>query len=111
MKTDMPIFQTLRRVATNFFFDPDNGFEPAKSFTEKHVKFKEISRILDKLSDESVISVFQHHRRKSFPDDFASILSKINKGFCVAIYWHSLMFVLITRSKSVCNQLIEFNTE
>ena len=89
--------------------DPDNGFEPEKSINEKHVAYDDISRILEQVSDNSVISVFQHHRRKSFPEDFARIKARLVSGYCTAIYWHSLMFVSISESESTINQVVAAN--
>ena len=91
------------------FLDPDNGFEPEKSFNEKHVRYKDITRILEQLSIESVISVFQHHRRISFPNDFARIRERIESGYSTAIYWHSLMFVAVSKSERALNRVISAN--
>ena len=92
-----------------FFLDPDNGFEPERSINEKHVSYADLSQILQHIPSESVVSVFQHHRRKSFPDDFARIHERIEYGFSTAIYWHSLMFVLITNSEDTLNRIIQIN--
>ncbi|MCF6211933.1 MAG: hypothetical protein L3K24_14955 [Gammaproteobacteria bacterium] len=81
------------------FLDPDNGFEPEKSINEKHVGYNDISNILEQVSENTVISVFQHHRRKSFPDDFARIKQRLKTGYTTAIYWHALMFVAISKSE------------
>ena len=91
------------------FLDPDNGFEPGKSFSEKHVTYREVSSLLDQLSDNSVVSVFQHFRRISFPEDYARITERIQSGHSAAIYWHSLMFVVVSRSEKVIEQVITAN--
>ena len=44
--------------------DPDNGFEPEKSYFKKHIRYCEIKKILEQISDKSIISVFQHFRKK-----------------------------------------------
>jgi hypothetical protein len=80
------------------FLDPDNGFEPEKSINEKHVSYQDISNIIGQISESSIISVFQHHRRKSFPDDFARIKQRLGAVYATAIYWHSLMFVAISKN-------------
>lgn len=89
--------------------DPDNGFEPEMSFNEKHVRYTDISQILEQLSDESVVSIFQHHRRKKFPDDFVRIKERINIGFTTAIYWHSLMFVVVSKSEKAISRVVSAN--
>ena len=78
--------------------DPDNGFEPRKSFSSKHLLFAELDHILGQIGESSVISVFQHFRRKSFEQDFDEIRDRILGGYSTAVYWHSIMFVLVTRS-------------
>jgi len=52
------------------FLDPDNGFEP-KNHSEKHVRYDELATLLERMPAESVVTVFQHFRRKPFPLDFA----------------------------------------
>lgn len=71
------------------FLDPDNGFEPERSFNEKHVRYAEVEGILQKVSPASIITVFQHHRRMSFPDDLARIRQRLYSGYSTAIHWHS----------------------
>lgn len=93
------------------FIDLDNGFEPEKSINEKHVGYRDISCILEQISEVSVISVFQHHRRKSFKDDFSRIKERIKSGHSTAIYWHSLMFVLITKSELTLDRVVMTNNE
>ena len=89
--------------------DPDNGFEPRKSFSDKHLLFSELDHVLEQISKESVISVFQHFRRKPFEQDFVEIIERILNGFSTAVYWHSLMFILVTRSLDVYKRLIAVN--
>ena len=89
--------------------DPDNGFEPEKSKKEKHVCYDDISNILDQISVDSVISVFHHHRRKSFIEDFARIKERLYFGSCTAIYWHSLMFVAAAKSDITINRVVTAN--
>jgi len=92
------------------FLDPDNGFEPAKC-TEKHVKFGEIGILLDRLPAETVVTVFQHHRRKKFPQDFCEIRQKLPECHSTAIYWHSLMFVALSRSDETLRNVRAFNAQ
>lgn len=87
------------------FLNPDNGFEPENSINEKHVGYNDIISILDQLSSETVVSIFQHHRRISFPIDFSRIRERIKSGYSTAIYWHSLMFVAIAKSKETIERV------
>lgn len=91
--------------------DPDNGFEPQKSFSEKHLLYSELNHILMQVSEQSVVSVFQHFRRKPFAQDFLEISERILSGYATAVYWHSLMFVLVTRSCDVHNRLVSVNED
>ncbi len=91
------------------FLDPDNGFEPEKSNSEKHVLYSDVSFILKQLSPEAVISVFQHFRRISFDKDFARIKERIPSGYTTALYWHSLMFVTICKTKEIIEWVSELN--
>jgi len=89
--------------------DPDNGFEPRKSYSNKHFLFSELDQILEQVLDTSVISVFQHFRRKSFEQDFLDIRERILSGYATAVYWHSLMFVQITRSPTMFKRICKVN--
>jgi hypothetical protein len=89
--------------------DPDNGFEPKNSLSRKHVSYVDISDILGQISNRSVISVFQHFRRIPFKKDFAGIRKRLIDCYSTAIYWHSLMFVAISRSKQSIDRVIGLN--
>ncbi len=89
--------------------DPDNGFEPKKSFSDKHLRFSELDQILEQIPDTSVISVFQHFRRVPFKKDFLEIRKRIHNGYAAALYWHSLMFVQVTQSLTMYKQVCELN--
>ncbi|MDH3345999.1 MAG: hypothetical protein OEL75_02325 [Kiritimatiellaceae bacterium] len=91
------------------FLDPDNGFEPEKSNNVKHVLYSDIDAILDEVSEETVISVFQYFRRIPFNSDFARIKQRLLSGSATAIYWHSLMFVAISRSKNIIDKVHDIN--
>lgn len=92
-----------------YFIDPDNGFEPEKSCSEKHIKYTDIDKIINELSSNSVVSIFQHSRRIKFEDDYKRIKERIISGHSTAIFTNSLMFVLICRSKKVLNEVIAAN--
>ena len=89
--------------------DPDNGFEPKGSYSEKHVTYSEIETILHQLSINSVVSVFQHFRRVSFEEDFRRIRERLTNTIplihATAIYRHQLMFVLLSQSEKVIYQV------
>lgn len=91
------------------FLDPDNGFEPEKSCNEKHVRYADLSRVLDQISDESLVSIFQHFRRISFPADFSRIRERIEWGYTSVIYWHSLMFVAVSNSEKAISRVKSAN--
>jgi hypothetical protein len=91
------------------FLDPDNGFEPPKHPNAKHVRYTDIERILDKLSAESVISVFHHFRRKRFVDDLADIRVRLGTRPTTAIYWRDLMFVAVSSSDASITRVRDFN--
>lgn len=93
------------------FLDPDNGFEPEQRFSEKHVRYTEIEKIMSKSAPDSVATVFQYHRRKKFPEDFSRIRERLEVGYATAIYWHSLMFVNLSLSSETISQVREINRE
>jgi hypothetical protein len=93
------------------FLDPDNGFEPEKSRSVKHVLYSDVDAILKHISGEAVISVFQHFRRISFDKDFARITERLLSGYATAIYWHSLMFVAISKTREMIEKVIAVNRQ
>jgi len=98
----------LRQV---IFLDPDNGFEPEKSYNEKHVLYSDVDTILEQMAPATVISVFQHFRRISFDRDFARIKERTPHGYTTALYWHSLMFVTISKTKKLSAKVNELNLQ
>lgn len=93
------------------FLDPDNGFEPEKSNNEKHVLYSDIEAILEQVSAETVVSVFQYFRRIPFDKDFVCIKQNIMHGYATAIYWHSLMFVVISKAKETIAKVLSVNQQ
>ncbi len=93
------------------FLDPDNGFEPERSATERHVRYSDLDRLVKTLPDDAVVVVFQHHRRRKFVDDFARIRERLLSGFSSAIYWRSLMFVCIASSAETIAKIAKIHRE
>lgn len=93
------------------FLDPDNGFEPERSSSDKHVRYADLDRLVKAMPPDTVVTVFQHHRRKKFPEDFARIRERLVGGYSCAIYWQSLMFVCLSRSQEVIDRVGEINRE
>lgn len=93
------------------FIDPDNGFEPEKSCSQKHVRYAELETILNGSPPNSVVTVFQHHRRKKFSEDFSCIRERLRIGHSTAIHWHSLMFVSLSLSPETIARVNEINHE
>jgi hypothetical protein len=91
--------------------DPDNGFEPEKSCTTQHVRYEDVSQVLDQLTEGSVISVFQHFRYVTFADDYARISERLGSCHSTAIHWHELMFVAVTRSQRTLDRVRAANRE
>lgn len=95
------------------FIDPDNGFEPENSSNVKHVRYSEVINILDQISSESIVSVFQHFRRIKFAEDFIRIKHRLSKSnmtvYTTAIFWHQLMFVLVSKSEQTIQQVRSIN--
>jgi len=93
------------------FLDPDNGFEPERSCSDKHVRYGEVARIVEQISPNSVVSVFQHFRRVSFPDDFSRIRRRLEPLHSTAVCWHSLMFVAAGKSERVIRKVAAANRD
>lgn len=108
-------FSELTGAQQILLLDPDNGFEPEKSCSKKHVAYTDIQHIFDQMSDDSVVSVFQHFRRIPFTDDYAGISSKIRQRvkncYVAGICWHSLMFVTISKSKVIMKRVRRLNVK
>lgn len=92
------------------FLDPDNGFEP-ESNNEKHVRYLDVEELLQQITNDSVITVFQHFRFVKFDEDFARIRKRLISGHSTALFWHSLMFVAISASPEVIESVREVNAK
>lgn len=93
------------------FLDPDNGFEPERSSSNKHVRYSDLDQLIKTISPGSLVTIFQHHRRKEFPADFARIRERLESGYSTAIYWHSLMFVSVSASPETISRVYKINCE
>ncbi len=91
--------------------DPDNGFEPERSSSDKHLRYSELERLVKASSPDTVVTVFQHHRRKKFPDDFSRIRERLLSGYSCAVYWHSMMFVSVSSSPETIHRVSEINRD
>jgi len=95
------------------FLDPDNGFEPERSFSEKHVRYSEVFSILGQISSKSIVTVFQHFRYIKFIQDFKRIRQRLNDSripvHTTEIFWNQLMFVLISKSKQIIRRVHSMN--
>lgn len=91
------------------FVDPDNGFEPEKSCTDRHVAYDDVAQVLEQISVDSVVSVFQYFRRIAFVEDFARIRDRLGCLPATAVYWQHLMFVVVARADSSLKRVIAAN--
>jgi hypothetical protein len=95
-----------------FFLDPDTGFEPERSSNKEHVLYSDIDAILNQMSEESVISVFQHWRFISFDKDFVRIKERLASDHVAAVCWRSdIMFVAIAKTKKTIGKVIAANRQ
>lgn len=90
------------------FLDPDNGFAP-QGCTLQHARYSEVREVLDQVSPDSLVSVFQHFRRKTFVNDFREIRQQLGDCLSTAIYWRELMFVAVTLSEQTLKRVIAAN--
>jgi hypothetical protein len=93
------------------FLDPDNGFEPEKKYSNKHVLYSDIETVLQQISEQDIISVFQYFRRRSFANDLMCIRQRLMSGHSTAVYWHSLMFVAISKSGETIDNVLTLNRQ
>jgi hypothetical protein len=93
------------------FLDPDKGFEPERSSTDGHIRYADLDSLIKSIPPDTIVTVFQHHRRKKFPDDFARIRERMLSGYSTAIYWQSLMFVILSSSPETIARVCAINHE
>ncbi len=90
------------------FLDPDNGFEPERTVSEKHLAYPDVFRILDQTQTDTIISVFHHFRRIQFHENYKRIQERLNGLPSTAIHWKNfLMFVGISKSEEVVYKIKE----
>jgi len=70
---------------------------------------KDIHILLSQLPHEAAISVFHHFRRTPFANDFKRIKERLGDCHATAIYWHSLMFVAVSKSKETIARVTDAN--
>lgn len=95
------------------FVDPDTGFEPRDS-SDKHVQYEDVAQMLEHISPDSVISVFQDPSHKNVLNYFAGVQERITFGDTTAIHWKSqypVMFVAICKSQDMLDRVVSANKE
>ena len=99
------------------FVDACTGFEP-KTATGNHVKYSEISDLLDKLPKCAVISVYQHvamfQKYENFEEHFQEIKTRMQRTHLhaqlTAIAWRNdVMFVQISKCVRSIKTLLDNN--
>ena len=92
------------------FVDPNTGFEPGTA-TCDHVKYADINKLFSKISEDSIISVFQYLPRKKIADVYKNIRKQISCNCYVnGLYWSGkLMFVVIGKNKKRIEQVRTIN--
>lgn len=91
------------------FVDPDIGFEPRGRY-EKHVGFADVVSLLNQISEDSAICVYQHERRsESFQETLEGIRHRLSDLDCAAIYGHNVMFITFSRSRSTIERVSKIN--
>lgn len=92
------------------FADPDNGFEPEGRFDERHIRYDDVTSLLDQVSEDSIVFVFQHFRRIKFPTDFARIRERLGGLPSAAVCWDGrLMFVSVGKSAEAIANVAKAN--
>ncbi|MGD0279698.1 MAG: hypothetical protein ABSC11_10370 [Smithella sp.] len=97
------------------FIDPDNGFEPKRNPSDKHLLYHDIGLILNQVSNQSVISVFQYFRLFHSAQSLFKIINqringlKQNKLYTIAIYKHPVMFIIISKSEDIIDKVRTIN--
>ena len=95
----------IRSVSTYLYL----GFQPRPRQTRLHEpRSLEAGDILTHRVNGDSTS-FQHHRRKRFPEDFARIRERLHEAHATAIYWHSLMFVVMSASIATIDKVRRIN--
>jgi hypothetical protein len=94
------------------FLDPDNGFEPEKSASASHVRYREVQDIVAGATESTVVTVFQFFRRKDFVDDFKDIRKRLGSFHSAAAYQRGVMMIIaISKSKEICDRVSVINRE
>lgn len=91
--------------------DPDNGFEPERNPTSRHLRYADLGALVGRLPESSLITVFQHFRRRAFTADLARIRERLHGGHSTALYWQSVMFVAIASSSARIDEVRFINQQ
>jgi hypothetical protein len=85
---------------TVVFLDPDNGFEPAASRSDKHVLHGEVQRLLASLGPRSSLVVYQHRPRQAWSDVFVDLQRSLDYvPYAMAVHTGQLAFVILSGSR------------
>lgn len=97
------------------FIDPNTGFEKVGGATASHVHYGDIENVMSRLSENSLISVYQRSAYRPFGEHFRAIQENLSLH-STALYWNGagrggLMFVVAGRSAQRIAEVAEWNRE
>jgi hypothetical protein len=85
---------------TLVFLDPDNGFEPAASRSNKHVLHEEVQMLVNGLGPRSSLVVYQHHPHQAWSDIFVGLQRSLHYApYALAAHTSRLAFVILSGSR------------
>ncbi len=82
------------------FVDPDNGLEVKKS-SEKHILYSEVRSLLERMSDDSILMIYQHFPRRNHDDYIKWRVQVLRDETNAAPLWISdkeIVFFFLTKS-------------
>ena len=90
------------------FLDPDTGMKE-KEPTAKHVLFSEIQQIYERMNENSIIMIYQHHSRKNREQDrqdrAKEIENKTGTAKPLVISDNDIMFLFLTKNAAIKTHL------
>lgn len=90
------------------FVDPCTGFEP-RYRQVKHIAFADAERILAQVSDDSVVSIYQHWQHKPFAQTLAQISERLPGYYLTYIISHPVMIVTLGKSSAAIKEVAGAN--
>ena len=91
------------------FIDPDTGFSPEKLPDAAYVSAPDVESVLDEITNNSIVIIFQHRDRNPVELQFGKIKDALSSFHSMCFYCGHLMFFAVCADRQKISQICKIS--